>query len=327
MTTPALDDLIRAAYETQRDAQRQREAEQAARAATERQALINAVQAHLDAEPQHEVLEALGLLVGYDEQHTYTIGRLTSVMATFQDGQAADTFTIRLEHERGRDAEQTHWTLVYFGSSQIVPLGRLVPTVLAAVGERRAARAETARERARQDAQYARAQAQYEQREAAQAQARARLETENEALVAEATAHAWAWPAHTTLTYYRATWCTGLARDVDGACYAQQDSGYTHQDQLDAHGYLRLEEERFTTPRLLRLRAEHHLPIFERLEATDVADLPSQLLERVEIGLPRIYVNAAGEVVRDLEDTVPHTIGQQPMGWIRDLLASQAGAS
>lgn len=143
----------------------------------------------------------------------------------------------------------------------------------------------------------------------------------------------WVWPVGATITYHRLTYCIGGHVDDDGTTGATFADGYTATDRLDADGYITLEawrecSWRWTSrpARRLRLIPEAHKPVFERLVARSIDDLPAALRESVTVEIRDIAREGVGEDAEDSDGIYvarpgyrwQRTVGEQPLPWLRD---------
>ena len=189
-----------------------------------------------------------------------------------------------------------------------------------------------------------------QEREAQQRAARALRATQEhtywkehlDALKQEALQQLWRWPDGMRISLYQVSYCAGIGRGEDDEPVLERADGWTGTDQLDEHGYLRLEPtkpsswSKTTEPRTIKLSPAIHLPIWERWTVRSVEELPSQLREEVMVSLPGVVARRDEELdvgfrlTRDegayREDYYQECIGHVPLAWIRALV-DQAAAS
>src|SRR5260370_41828285 len=83
----------------------------------------------------------------------------------------------------------------------------------------------------------------------------------------EALQQLWRWPDKIRISLYHVTYCAGIGRGEDDEPVLQHAGGWTGTDQLDEHGYFRLEPakpsswSKATGPRTIKLSPALHLPI------------------------------------------------------------------
>ena len=163
-----------------------------------------------------------------------------------------------------------------------------------------------------------------------------------DALKQEAFQQLWRWPEELRISLYHVSYCTGLGRGEDDEPVLERAGGWTGTDQLDEHGYLRLEPiksyswSKATKPRTIKLSPSMHLPIWERWTVGSVDELPGELREEVIVSLPGVVarrdeeLDASFRLTRDegaySEDYYQECIGHIPLAWIRALV-DQAAAS
>ena len=200
----------------------------------------------------------------------------------------------------------------------------------------------TERQRRQQQAEEE-AQAMREREARRRASRRARAEQEHtywkehlDALKQEALERMWCWPEELRISLYHVSYCAGIRRGEDDEPVLERASGWTGTDQLDEHGYLRLEPTkssswgRTTEPRTIKLSPAMHLPIWERWTVGSVDELPGELVEEVMVSLPGVVARRDEDLDDGFrltrEDCYRECIGCVPLGWIRALV-DQAAAS
>jgi len=63
-----------------------------------------------------------------------------------------------------------------------------------------------------------------------------------DALKHEALQQLWRWPEELRISLYHVSYCAGIGRGEDDEPILERAGGWTGTDQLDEHGYLRLEQ-------------------------------------------------------------------------------------
>jgi len=158
-----------------------------------------------------------------------------------------------------------------------------------------------------------------------------------DALQHEALQQLWRWPDNMRISLYQVTYGAGIGRGEDEELVLERAGGWTGTDQLDVHGYLRLEPikpsswSKATEPRTIKLSPAIHLPIWERWTVGSVDELPSELREEVIVSLPGVVARRDEELVRLTrdeqaysEDNYQECIGRVPLAWIRALVDQAA---
>lgn len=155
------------------------------------------------------------------------------------------------------------------------------------------------------------------ERQAAHEAAQPGLQAKIEAAFVKAFADQWAWPNGKTLTFYKWTWQTGR---TDEGC--EYDDGYSLSDKLSDDGWLNLTAQRWRKPRQLKLCADFHLPIAEKIVVTGVTDLPECFRDIVQVRIDGIGRGSSGflEEGEALYAERPH---EQPIQWIREMLSAK----
>lgn len=139
----------------------------------------------------------------------------------------------------------------------------------------------------------------------------------------------WTWKAGATLTLYVMTWVCGAAITDEGDPTFDYDEAYTATDALDAGGYITV-RTRYNEAREIKLDPRIHKPIWERITAQSVADLPSELTVMQKVHLKGVYAeydysSDTAAVLRygyaeDAESFVLADVALLPVAWVRDLV-------
>lgn len=262
-----------------------------------RQMLINDLKGELCTELGTELLTALNL-----QYRIESIRNSEYAVAEFVDGDVP----FQIEHTRHYqwriNATVYHdgiFKYTYFDKSDIKKLiGELkvnLGAAIALVRQQRTAEQQKSEQdrlaRIERDAQIERQREaeriKHEQQAAAEQQKHERLSTIVDSRRRYALDHLWRWPEGYVLTYYHLRWCTGSYYQ-DAEYQADYDSGYTLTDSLDSAHYIIVYAPYGGKPRTLRLSPEIHKPIWERLTATSVADLPDGLKHDAELRIDGI---------------------------------------
>lgn len=140
--------------------------------------------------------------------------------------------------------------------------------------------AENERRRKLEDAQETELRRQQDAEDAA-------IRVDVELTIDAARAALWQWKPGAVLVYYKLTYTTGVGVDRDGEIVVDSDSAYTLSD---AHGgYLTVHPTwNPSATRQIKLDLNAHKPVFERLSAASIEDLPDALLEDAFIDIPGV---------------------------------------
>jgi hypothetical protein len=168
---------------------------------------------------------------------------------------------------------------------------------------------------------------QEEQRKLAEADATsAAIEAQIAAAQEQARRELWQWPEGRDITIYRWRWCTAAGAGEYGAEYS---SGWSRQWRLDGEGLLRLEQETYADPRVVVLDMQAHKPVVELYTFGSVADLPRELVERVDVRLEVGWSDHwADRKTRYMITPGYHTsfdVGIQPVAWVRQVVDERGG--
>jgi hypothetical protein len=146
----------------------------------------------------------------------------------------------------------------------------------------------------------------------------------------------WHWPKETPVTLYHLTYTVGVGSSDAGEPLVEQNAGWTTVDHLDAHGYVRLEAMKpspwrdATRAREVKLDADRHLPVWERVMVASVEALPEDLCGAVTVDLPNVVTCVTQDemlltrVDETEEEGYSETIGWVPLPWIRALVEQAA---
>ena len=148
-----------------------------------------------------------------------------------------------------------------------------------------------------------------------------------DAAIAAQRASLWQWPEGVQITFYRVRWLTAPAGAGEGSS-PDYDHGFTTGHELGPDGRLELHATRNwngheTGDRVVYLFPLAHLPVFEELTASSIADLPDPLRLPVRARVQRAWVrHHALQTNHGYED--PEDVGKLPVTWVRALAEAQA---
>lgn len=345
-----LDALIDTEYAASVEAAQARRATEAAELQRQKDSVLAVFTSDLVAELGDPVADALGITYSAYETRDGWRGQGT----TEPDPQTSVAWQITQveSNSRGRawvwNAEATPSRPIFLGNAIRViteASGQFRPALLAKIGwlrtTRRTWEIEEGKRRTANALREEQRQREKQAEDAWRDERRATFQTEQARLQAlvdvetdAAKERLWTWPEDVTVTLYALSWCKGVGYD-EGEHYVVYADGWTSTDQLDADGYVTLEETQpyggINRARQLKLDMQAHKPVWARKVYTATAELPTELRYDVRIAVPGIDRRYDHEFahtywVEDPDEAAPVDLDVAlPLPWVRDLVDRAAG--
>lgn len=340
MTQNALDMLVNETYSALLDAQAKAEQHRKDESARSRQHAIDTFAAALEEEIGADLVNMLGIeyevvntnLGGYllvsahfnESGSPFIITRQDNnvnwhVESRYRPEWSADWSKTCPRRKKGEDSEFRVWLLVGIGIMR-----EKKAEADAKAEAKRVADAEREKEQNLRRAEQERAK---NERLDAELTIHREIESEVEKSLAAARAAMWTWKAGVTITYYELSFCTGITYN-DGEVSSDYETGWCAESALDADGFITFQPTWAydRTPKTVKLDMSVHKPVWERLTAACVEDLPARLRQNVEIQMPGVtwFWSDSGKQLLSYYESGHETFmvaeNGVPVAWVRELV-------